>query len=68
MRCSSCQSAVLVLAHRGAHQSHSWEGKTERQCTCRPIPLCTLCDVVLIQEHGFLLLDDEALPDIGMLN
>ena len=66
-RCSRCKRDVTLWAHRGEAQNHSW-GEDEASCSCRPIPTCATCDVVLLREHGFLLLDEIALPGAALLN
>lgn len=66
-RCSRCRQDVTLWAHRGDAQNHSW-GNDEASCSCHPIPTCTSCDAALLREHGFLLLDEVALPSTALLN
>ena len=67
IRCSRCRRNVTLWAHRGDAQRHQWS-EDEAGCACRPAPVCTSCDVTLIRDHGFLLLDEDALPGAALLN
>ena len=56
--CPACQNTdYLVWAHHGGKDIHRWDDSDEKDCPCQPKAICTKCDVPLLREFGFVVLD-----------
>ena len=58
----SCLHKAEMWAHRGEKPHHTWAEGDESKCSCQPVLMCGVCHNSVLQEHGFLLLDETALP------
>ena len=57
MLCELCKRGVLLWGHDAEAPQHSWAGKTEADCSCRPEPLCSSCDAARVARDGFVLVE-----------
>jgi len=67
MTASECQHGANIWAHRSTTPRHTW-ATSEGACVCVPTRLCAVCHHGLIEGHGILLLDADALPEPAALN